>query len=31
MRHVGTILGTAIAGMFVMSVLGEFEGGRTND
>lgn len=24
MKHVGTILGTAIAGMFVMSVWGEF-------
>jgi len=26
MRHVGTILGTAIAGMFVMSVWGAFAG-----
>jgi len=26
MKHVGTILGTAIAGMFVMSIWGEFAG-----
>lgn len=26
MKHLGTILGTAIAGMFVMSVWGEFAG-----
>jgi len=26
MKHIGTILGTAIAGMFVMSVWGEFAG-----
>ncbi len=26
MKHVGTIIGTAIAGMFVMSVWGEFAG-----